>query len=60
MQYRGYPIGDIIGRKGFLDTAYLLIWGDWPTASQLRGFQTKLINAQMSYQSVVDVVRSFP
>ena len=60
MQYRGYPIGDIVGRKGFLDTAYLLIWGDWPTADQLQGFETKLINVPLPDQSVFNVIRSFP
>lgn len=60
MQYRGYPIGDIVGRKGFFDRAYLLIWGDWPTADQLQGFEMELINVPLPDQSVFNVIRSFP
>ncbi len=60
MQYRGYPIGDIVGKKSFLDTAYLLIWGEWPTHNQLGGFKTKLLNVTLPDQSVFDVIRSFP
>ena len=34
IRYRGYHIGDILGKKGLIDTAHLLVWGKWPTTDQ--------------------------
>ncbi len=36
LRYRGYPIEQVAERAGFLETAYLLLEGELPTAEQLQ------------------------
>src|ERR1700732_2355417 len=36
LEYRGYPIEQLAEHSTFLETAYLLIFGELPTASQLK------------------------
>jgi citrate synthase len=38
LRYRGYPIGVLAQRSTFLETSYLLIYGDLPTSGQLENF----------------------
>jgi citrate synthase len=60
IQYRGYAIQDIVGQKGFIDTARLLIWGEWPSTEQANQLQEKLANIPLIDDSVVKVIQSFP
>ena len=39
--YRGYPIEQLAEHSTFLETSYLLIYGDLPTAQQYEAFETK-------------------
>src|ERR1700747_242969 len=36
LRYRGYPIEDLAEKSTYLETAYLLLHGELPTASQLK------------------------
>jgi citrate synthase len=38
LRYRGYPIDQLAQRASFLETSYLLIYGELPTQDQLDGF----------------------
>ena len=38
LRYRGYPIDQLARHATFLETSYLLIYGELPTAEQLAGF----------------------
>ncbi|MBL8603702.1 MAG: citrate synthase [Myxococcales bacterium] len=38
LRYRGYPIEQLAQKSTFLETAYLLIYGELPTADQLKNF----------------------
>ncbi len=38
LRYRGYPIEVLAQRSSFLETSYLLIYGDLPTSGQLDNF----------------------
>ncbi|KAK8039549.1 hypothetical protein PG993_007960 [Apiospora rasikravindrae] len=60
IQYRGYSIHDIIGKKKFVDLSYLLIWGHWPSVDEARVYQERLNNVPMIDESVFNVIRSFP
>ncbi|MDQ4094417.1 MAG: citrate synthase, partial [Actinomycetota bacterium] len=42
LRYRGYPIGQLAEHSTFLETSYLLIYGELPTSGQLEHF-TELI-----------------
>ena len=39
LSYRGYRIDDLAAHSSFLETAYLLIWGELPDPETLRNFQ---------------------
>jgi len=39
--YRGYSIEELSKKSSFLETAYLLIWGELPTAIQLETLNKK-------------------
>ncbi|KAI0384968.1 citrate synthase [Hypomontagnella monticulosa] len=60
IQYRGYSIHDVIGKKKFVDLSYLLIWGEWPTAEEAQKYQERLNNVPLIDESVFNVIRSFP
>ena len=60
IQYRGYSIHDIIGKKKFVDVSHLLIWGDWPSTEEARIYQERLNNVPQIDDSVFNVIRSFP
>jgi citrate synthase len=61
IQYRGYSIVDIVKqRKSYLDTAYLLIWGKWPSKKQNIVLRTELGNVPEPHKCVFDTIRSFP
>jgi 2-methylcitrate synthase len=44
LSYRGYTIEDLSARTTFEETAYLLIYGELPTAKQLSQYQQKLVS----------------
>ena len=42
LRYRGYPIEQLAERSDFVETSYLLIYGELPTKEQLRYFRASL------------------
>jgi citrate synthase len=42
LRYRGYPIEQLARRSSFLEVAYLLIYGELPTATQLAEFTDRI------------------
>jgi len=42
LRYRGYPIDQLAQRASFLETSYLLIYGELPSAEQLAKFSDKV------------------
>jgi citrate synthase len=42
LRYRGYPIEQIAKNSSFLETAWLLIYGELPTAAELAEFDDKI------------------
>ena len=39
LRYRGYSIEELAQKSSFLETAFLLIWGELPSATELRDFE---------------------
>ena len=60
IQYRGYSIDDIVGKKGFIDTVHLLIWGRWPTKEEARRLQDSFNVIPVVDETVFSVIQSFP
>ncbi len=42
LRYRGYPIEELAEKSDFVETAYLIIYGELPTEAQLKGFSARL------------------
>ena len=60
LSYRGYAVDDLASQSSFLETAYLLVWGALPTASQLADFQHEVqMHRRVSFR-IRDMMKSFP
>ena len=47
LSYRGYPIEQLAAQATFLEVAYLLIWGELPTAQELLQFEDNIRNLSL-------------
>lgn len=60
LRYRGYAIDELAEKSNFLQTAYLLIFGEFPTADELKKFEDD-IKAQSEVDShLLQIVDTFP
>ena len=60
LSYRGYAVDDLAAQSSFLETAYLLVWGALPTASELEDFQHEVqMHRRVSFR-IRDMMKSFP
>ena len=58
--YRGYQIEELAQKSSFLETAFLLIWGELPTTSELRNFEAEVqMHRRLSFR-VRDMMKCFP
>jgi 2-methylcitrate synthase len=58
LRYRGYSIHDLAENSSFEETAWLLLYGDLPSAQQLAGFDAALKSARKLPAPVLDIVRA--
>ncbi len=60
LQYRGYPISELSANSSFLETTYLLIWGELPNSQQLHDFQEEVqMHRRLSFR-IIDMLKCFP
>ena len=57
--YRGYPIEQLAEKSSFLEVAYLLLYGDLPTAAQLEDFVSRVTNHTMLHEQMAYFFRGF-
>ena len=58
--YRGYQIDELAQKSSFLETAFLLIWGELPTATELSNFEAEVqMHRRLSFR-VRDMMKCFP
>ena len=60
LHYRGYDILDLAEKAQFEETAYLLIYGQLPTQSQLKAYKNKLRSYRGLPQAVKNVLKNIP
>ena len=60
LSYRGYSIEDLARHSTFEEVAYLLLYGELPSAEQLDGFRTRLNSAAQVPQPIIDALRQMP
>jgi citrate synthase len=57
--YRGYPIEQLAEQSTFLETAYLILFGELPTASQLEVWQQEITHHTMVHENIKDLIDAF-
>ena len=60
LRYRGIPIEELAVKSKFVETAYLVIYGKLPTASELQKFTAQLTKNQNLHESMKHHFDGFP
>ena len=60
LRYRGYSIEDLAEKAGFLEVAYLLIFGELPTAEQLSKFHQDIKDESHVDEEMKKILDGFP
>ena len=57
--YRGYPVEQLAAKSSFVEVAYLLIYGELPSALQLKEFQHSITRHTMLNESLLRFYNGF-
>ncbi len=60
LRYRGYPIEQIAQNSNFLETAWLLIYGELPSASELANFDDRIRHHTLLHEDMRRFFDSLP
>ena len=60
LRYRGYPIEQLAEKSTFLETSYLLIYGELPTQEQLTSFTNKISRHTLLHEDLKEFFAGFP
>lgn len=60
LRHRGYPIEQLAGTKSFLETAWLLIYGELPTLTQLTEFEEKIRRHTLVHEDLKNLFHAMP
>jgi citrate synthase len=59
LRYRGYPIEQLAEKSSYLETAYLILHGELPTASQLEDWTHNITFHSIIHENIKKVIDSF-
>jgi citrate synthase len=57
--YRGYPINELAERGNFLETCFLLLYGELPTAQQYEAFRKRIVRHTMVHEQMTRFYTGF-
>ena len=60
LRYRGYPIEQLAEHSTFIETAYLIIFGELPTEKELGEFRNLLIEHMFIHEAMRHHFEGFP
>ncbi|MBL7779087.1 MAG: citrate synthase [Chitinophagales bacterium] len=60
LRYRGYSIEDLAEKATFTEVSYLLLYGELPTATQLKDFEGQLTQHTLVHENLMKVFEVFP
>jgi citrate synthase len=60
LRYRGYPIEQLAEKSTFLETSYLLIYGELPTQAELDSFTKKISRHTLLHEDLKAFFSGFP
>ena len=59
LQYRGYPIEQLVESSNYLEVAYLLIHGELPTKEQYDAWQHNIMTHTFVHENIKEFMRGF-
>ena len=59
LMYRGYPVEQLAAQSNFIEVAYLLLYGELPTADELASFQTSITTHTMLNEGMLRFFTGF-
>ncbi|MDX2241779.1 MAG: citrate synthase [Leptolyngbyaceae cyanobacterium bins.302] len=60
LEYRGFSIEELAERSNFIETAYLLIWGELPNKDELEHFEHEIRHHRRLKYRIRDMMKCFP
>src|ERR1700754_1716246 len=60
LRYRGYPIDQLASGAGFLEVAYLLIYGELPSSAELDSFTERVNRHTLVHEDFRTFMGTFP
>jgi len=60
LRYRGYPIAELAEKSSFVETCYLLIYGELPRPAELERFQHELTHHTMLHEDMKKFFEGYP
>ncbi|CAL4970444.1 unnamed protein product [Urochloa decumbens] len=60
LRYRGYPIEELAESSSFVEVAYLLMYGNLPTQSQLASWEFAISQHSAVPQGLLDIIQLMP
>lgn len=60
LRYRGYPIEELAEKSSFMEVAYLIIYGELPTAEQLDTFVTSIRKHTLVHEDMKHFFEAYP
>ena len=59
LEYRGYPIEQLAESSNYLETAYLIIFGELPTKAQLEGWSSDITAHRLLHENIKKLMDGF-
>jgi citrate synthase len=59
LNYRGYPIEQLAEKSNYLETAYLILHGELPTAQQYEGWVYNITHHTMVHENIKELMAAF-
>lgn len=60
LRYRGYDVADLARHSSFIETAYLLLYGELPAPDELSAFSRQITEHTMVHEQLHFLLRGFP
>ncbi len=60
LHYRGYPIEQLAEKSNFMEVSYLLIYGELPSATELRKFELTIQKRTLVNEDIKKILDGFP
>ena len=60
LRHRGYPIEQLAGQKSFLETAYLLVYGELPTNEEFSNFEERIRRHTLLHEDLKNLFHAMP